>query len=280
MRHCCRRQTGFTLVELLVVIAIIALLAAILLPILAMATHAARRTRCTSKQHNIYVATRSYLTNYDDYFPLAWHKSSSGSNLRNVTFFRFLIYEFMESGWQHVVDPGDGQTAPEKYDATKRYLVDPATGWTRQYFVPELVFDYPDSSDSKYEKYDKHTQFSELAAEGCSSSDRPFMTGANASYPNPDKEDNEDSGHNSELQGGWTEQLVSEEGDDRFIGAGECLRSEGQDDTSRFDFRHNGTANFVFLDGHGKGVREEHKTVLKRIHTRWIDLIPDDEEGN
>ena len=27
-------------------------------------------------------------------------------------------------------------------------------------------------------------------------------------------------------------------------------------------------------------IKEEHKTVLKRIHTRWADLIPEDEHGN
>lgn len=54
-------RRAFTLVELLVTIAIVALLIAILLPVLSKASSAARRVVCASNQHQIVIAMRSYL---------------------------------------------------------------------------------------------------------------------------------------------------------------------------------------------------------------------------
>src|SRR5438067_6912252 len=58
---------GFTLIELLVVIAIIAILAALLLPVLSKAKYAAYRANCASNLHQIGVALRLYVDEFQKY---------------------------------------------------------------------------------------------------------------------------------------------------------------------------------------------------------------------
>ena len=62
-------RLGFTLVELLVVIAIIAILAALLLPVMNSARVRSREAECTSNLHKISTALRAYAADFHAYPP-------------------------------------------------------------------------------------------------------------------------------------------------------------------------------------------------------------------
>ena len=73
------RRPRFTLIELLVVVAIIAILAAMLLPTLSRAREAGRRVVCLSNQKQIHLGFEFYADTYDDYAPTP-ASVSTGSN--------------------------------------------------------------------------------------------------------------------------------------------------------------------------------------------------------
>jgi len=69
-------RRAFTLIELLVVIAIIAILAAILFPVFARAKEAAKAISCLSNARQVGLASRLYIGDYDDFFPIFYAYNS------------------------------------------------------------------------------------------------------------------------------------------------------------------------------------------------------------
>ncbi|MCX8053367.1 MAG: type II secretion system GspH family protein, partial [Armatimonadetes bacterium] len=65
-----RRARGFTLIELLVVIAVIAVLAAVLFPVLVSAKRQGYQAMCSSNLRNFANAFRLYASDWSGRFPL------------------------------------------------------------------------------------------------------------------------------------------------------------------------------------------------------------------
>jgi prepilin-type N-terminal cleavage/methylation domain-containing protein len=76
------RSRGFTLIELLTVLGIIAVLAALLFPLLGAARERARVAVCQSNLKQLGGAFHLYLTDWDDAYPLAYtdHIDGMGGN--------------------------------------------------------------------------------------------------------------------------------------------------------------------------------------------------------
>lgn len=73
------KKRGFTLIELLVVIAIIAILAAILFPVLSQARESAKQTQCLSNARQVGLANVMYTTDNDGTMPIFYAYNSQPS---------------------------------------------------------------------------------------------------------------------------------------------------------------------------------------------------------
>lgn len=87
-----RNGYGFTLIELLVVIAIIAILAAILFPVMSATMEKGRQTKCMNNMKQLSMAMLRYIDDNSGWFPLCW---TSGDWVSGT--WRERLYPFLKS---------------------------------------------------------------------------------------------------------------------------------------------------------------------------------------
>lgn len=299
------RRHGFTMVELLVVIAIVALLAAFLLPVIAAATASARRANCSNKMHQIVQGLRMYLTNFEEYFPPAWviHEpkadAATKARLGFLSYARFLIHEYCEAGFSHILNEHLGETLTEKCTRNRLFWTDPGKGFTAEYFSPRVFNGKVDKdgsvdvqSDPTFqpnEKFDAHVAFTQ-AIQTAPATQLPILTECDTGYKVPEPTDwkeraNNDTTHKDLLIAGWEVATLpggSSAKDVGHVGVGRATRDK---DTTggnnpdkkyyyRYDFRHNGSINVLFLDSHVEVVPESNAARIKTITEAWNSLTP------
>ena len=135
------KDPGFTLVELLVVIAIIAMLAALLLPVLSRAKASAQQTDCLSNLRQISLGIHLYAGDNGDTLPAAPNVTGGGTETNHAAiFYKRLMKNYV--GLQGASSPQD------------RVFACPAD--TFYYDFPSLAYEarsLHDQFDSDYSSY-------------------------------------------------------------------------------------------------------------------------------
>lgn len=150
------REVGFTLIELLVVIAIIAILSAILFPVLAKAREKARAASCSSNFKQMAMAVGMYAVDYDDTLPISYDpygiyyplQNYPGYHVPGPVFWPYLVQKYIKN-WSLERCPSAGGdkfgiwSRGSGYDHERNWALAAHTGYNWVYLGP-LWAGHPD----------------------------------------------------------------------------------------------------------------------------------------
>jgi prepilin-type N-terminal cleavage/methylation domain-containing protein/prepilin-type processing-associated H-X9-DG protein len=129
-------RVGFTLIELLVVIAIIAILAAILFPVFAQARAKARAISCLSNMKQIGLGAIMYTQDYDEQFPQNRYRRVLADPTTTVTW-REAIMPYIKNGINRNVQGAQYANVDRALDGLFRC---PDAPGIKAYQAPQTIF--------------------------------------------------------------------------------------------------------------------------------------------
>jgi prepilin-type N-terminal cleavage/methylation domain-containing protein/prepilin-type processing-associated H-X9-DG protein len=237
-------RQGFTLIELLVVIAIIAILAAILFPVFARARENARKASCLSNLKQIGLGIMQYTQDYDETYPRGEFNGTP------------------YSAWPEYVMPYLKSGSVQGVGGIFRCPSFPNEQQNMNYGVNRDICP-SDASGLKMAALENVAEKVLIAEKGVNNAPwgYPYIStfewdwtdwGADGSNPNPAKYDlNYDC------------DSASTSGPPAFPGCGTHPR-----------YRHNGTSNFLFADGHAKALVKGQLVWWKNIYVKNSAVWP------
>ncbi|MCW3060473.1 MAG: prepilin-type N-terminal cleavage/methylation domain [Capsulimonas sp.] len=263
--HC--KKAGFTLIELLVVIAIIAILAAILFPVFAQAREKARAISCVSNEKQMGLALLQYEQDYDEFMPMGQYLDANGKSYN----WQGLVQPYVKNGSVNTTVAGGGINTGQggiwacpSFPGTQwnNYGINdqlcPAQGQLPGYHVNSIgAVDHPAGTILVLEKgYTSDPGaafavfFSELDAWDHFGSD-PGTCSADGSPKGTLNPDND-----------WDDAAGAPNPNNDWEGPGGSPR-----------FRHQGTCNSLFVDGHVKAIHKGQMNWCQYIYSPGITQI-------
>ena len=259
-----RHASAFTLIELLVVIAIIAILASILFPVFVQAREKARGTSCLSNVRQIGIGIAQYVQDNDETFPMGYYWLNGGAKFVP---WGDMIQPYVKSGGVY----GNGQS-------TMRGGI---------YTCPSNPADFQDGNYGyNRDLMPESDQAGVLAGETVTLSDIPTPTDKIGFLDKGTSDGSQNDYYFVNEEWWWTDYIAYDRATGTGTRDGSSLSLVNGDCDMKADpnktppswgvmygscatlprFRHAGTANAIFLDGHAKAMTRGSIQWFKNIY--------------
>ena len=248
------------MIELLVVVSIIAILAALLFPVLTSVREAGRRTTCANNLSQIGKGYLLYIEDWDDYFPLGQlGYPALGSNSKEPFNLKPYLPLLTDPLWFCPNDPFTiSETQFSNIDFQQRYSAD-----SKQDFI-----DHPEKMHTYHENYQ---------AVGL-----PYVNFEDSRNPNAYQGDFDDQPRAFSTVRNSTDSILFQEGEDYiscFFPKDACWDAKGIQDWTRnrrysntlLGVLHRGKGNYLFMDGHVKLLSLRQTLVPRVLWDNYFD---------